>query len=430
MARRILSCVGNRDPFWGSAGGRIVTYRTLESEHSVNSGPILSFLEAVSLDQNDEVVLLFTRPGPEVRTETVNEARATSAAITERFGFPEARIRLESLNQPDLHPEFDPSNHLHALARMRECLAQLPLPVEDVENWVVYSSGTPQMQTAWLLLVSSGLFTSRLFRAEGVEVDILPVFEDQRLREATALFSAGDFRAAQHILRQIQLQGSSSPDARQRRGVVRIFSQLAWSCFLWTRFEYREASRILQKSYSGLQGLKAHLDNERTPLLDELMEIVHSQLNYLEKVADDPGERRTDLFYGAERLYGEGQLVEALWRLDTVCEQSTMQAMRVVRPETEQIDGESEAWRILQEANPGVAIDEQQERLSLRSQRNKTIHAGSAVDRNQVYAALAATRRYADAVGLPLPDASSYPLRKEGLQRISALILEIVSGKL
>ncbi len=127
----LLSFVGERDPFAAVRG----------QETAQRPGPILTLLG----ERRDfgRMLLFFTD------TPAMNDrAAATRDAVGERY--PGVRVQLRPLSIPD------PTSYEEILAGLRGDCSHWLVHDGGQEYYVALASGTPQMQSCWLLLTASG----------------------------------------------------------------------------------------------------------------------------------------------------------------------------------------------------------------------------------------------------------------------------------
>ncbi len=133
LERVLLTFVGSHDPWRGGT-------------YSSGDGPILSLLRAEQFDSlhlfynNDE----YLRRASDLRTEALHRRPSTDVAYEE--------VKAA-----------DPTNYdlLYELMHNR-CIELTEKYGKTAQFTVATSSGTPQMQTCWLLLVLGGVFKARL----------------------------------------------------------------------------------------------------------------------------------------------------------------------------------------------------------------------------------------------------------------------------
>lgn len=151
--RVLFSFVGSHDPFGGEGA-------------SSGDGPVLSLLRhehfaAVHLFYNNDVFL----------------RRASELLKVLRSRHDETEVSYESIKAPD------PTDYEILYEEMQHrCLELRKQHGEKTEIWIATSSGTPQMQTCWLLLVLGGVLNAKL--VQGIPPHKLkagqPVFREIR----------------------------------------------------------------------------------------------------------------------------------------------------------------------------------------------------------------------------------------------------------
>lgn len=151
--RVLFSFVGSHDPFRGDGA-------------LSGDGPVLSLLKqerfaAVHLFYNNDEFL----------------RRASDLLKALRAGGDETEVAYESI------PALDPTDYETLYEQMQHrCLDLRKQHGEEAEFWIATSSGTPQMQTCWLLLVLGGVLAAKL--VQGIPPHKLkpgqPVFREIR----------------------------------------------------------------------------------------------------------------------------------------------------------------------------------------------------------------------------------------------------------
>ncbi len=131
-ASLLLSFVGNRDPY---------------VENSEEFGPVLSLLQARSFDR---VILFCTGSDYLERAKMVEE-------VSRGFGCADSfrDVILELLS---------PIDYEEILYKLLGLLSELRHELEGARVYVLLDPGTPQMQTAWLLLTKSGMLNARVLQ--------------------------------------------------------------------------------------------------------------------------------------------------------------------------------------------------------------------------------------------------------------------------
>lgn len=472
MARHFLTCVGNRDPYWLEPEERvIVKYHQLSQQYGDNfppekrEGPILGFFRKFALTDQDRTWLFYTAPGKTVKDATEGGAQDTLKVMIAEFNLAPAQVKIIPLNHSENHPDFDPSDFVKVLVRMRESVqAAVQEFKEDDEIVILYSSGTPQMQAAWLLLVNSGLLPARLFRAEGEEVEFEPLFEDQLLLEACHHLEVGMFQGAWEALSKLEKRAV----AQNRRGIFRIFARLARAYHLWSVFEYRKASGELTEAQQALLRFRERLEAARAfsaRAIAALSDQIESQVFFVSQLPQALEKRLYDLFMNARRQFEQGNYIECVWRLDALCEQATIaMAIQAVNREWKvnfvtlnfadqvsqnrlfelvkriyegniekvprHLSNDKEAINILSVLDPlALQRAEKGDFEWLVRLRNQTIHRTVPVKKNEAYKALAEARHYVDGlVGKEILNREDHPLRPEALATLAELFQKIGSG--
>lgn len=342
MRRVFLSCVGARDPYWNSENGVNQDYNEIVRRHgsdlppALRKGPILDFFMRHRPRSDDRMYLLYTAVGRAVRGPTATGAEGTCAALVADYGVAEEQIFLVPLNRKGrvTDPEFDPSSYATVMRSFREACRRV-VEVEEADDagsppeyWIIYSSGTPQMQAAWVVLADSGLIPARLFRAEGNEVVVESLFEDQLLTQACRFFSAFDFGAAAGLLAELEKRAdrSSAAIARDRRGIFSILARVCHAYRDWSTFDYAKAldelkdARAKGDRFIARKEKAGHSARSWRKFLAKLRE----QILFLEGYTGGREWHPADLLVNAERHYHRGQYAEAVWRLDVACERAAV----------------------------------------------------------------------------------------------------------
>ncbi len=262
MSRVFLTCVGRRDPYWEPSTNK--DFQRLYPQYGSNyanasgvtKGPFLSFLEKIGYSRKPEdcFYLLSTSPGKEVRDPTHDNGEYLIEALIEIYRLSEDQIILQDLNNPKREPHWNPSIFDHVLPSLKAKVKDiLNSKGYEREYIVVYSSGTPQMQSSWIALVSSGLLPGRLFRAEGDEVKIAPLFEDEEVKRAIRLLKDFAFKATSEVFEAL----SKSVVNPQKKALTRLLAKLFLGYYYWSIFHYFEANELLIEVQNLLKELES-----------------------------------------------------------------------------------------------------------------------------------------------------------------------------
>lgn len=465
MKRLLMSCVGNQDPFSfreiGKSYDQVVEIGIDKFKERI-AGPIISFCRQLGLNSEDSAILLYTRLAKNVRTPTETGALHTKEILHRDFGIPEKNIRLVTLNSSS-DPDFNPSDPALVIDRMRQSL-QDAITDEDekFETFVISSSGTPQMQKAWFLLVNSGFLKARLFQANGDEIKLEPLFEDQFLTEACNLIRTCNFSSVTEILSRL----SKTAVSENRRDVFEILSVAAESYRLWTSFEYKRASKEFAYVVKKLSGFLTHLSPTERSKLNKLSEMLASHQKFLTEIQISLELRLLDIYQSAERHYLQKNYLEAIWRLDVICDFALIEtALRVIErkygvqfksenfyfdlqksslselqhlvklitPKNSTFNDlrESQARQVLHEIKPDILRKvENIKRDSLAGTRNSAVHYAKPIYRDKVAAGLKTAKKFVETLlNKHIFTNQNHPLNQDNLQYTADIFQEIGVGR-
>ena len=287
--RVMLSCVGNRDP---------------RSEQG-SEGAVLTCARM----HRPECVHLFPTAG------TLNAADSTKTALLSIV--PDATVSITVL-------QSNPIDHAALLAELRDrCRAFLAdLDAEQDETIVSISSGTPQMQAVWLLLVQCGMLghaqtfavlDPQFAPADRPDLRVNPV-DVWFLREEVAL------HRIRHLLGE-HLYGRAAEEVRQlsratysstRRARLKAISRVLDAWAEWDRLNWFDAHRRLREALSGMESVGPQ----------ELVSLIRDQVRMLERLS--AGDQQdlavfSDIHHQARRRFAQGQYAECVarfWRVD------------------------------------------------------------------------------------------------------------------
>lgn len=465
MEKLLMSCVGNQDPFSFREIGKSydeVVGIGIEQFKERKAGPIISFCKQLGLNSEDSAILLYTRLAKNVRTPTEKGAIDTKEVLHRDFGISEKNIRLVTFNSAS-DPDFNPSDPAMVIDRMRQSL-QDAITDEDekFETFVISSSGTPQMQKAWFLLVNSGFIKARLFQANGDEIKLEPLFEDQLLTEACNLIRTGNFSSVTEILYRL----SKTAVSENRRDVFNILSIAAEGYRLWTSFEYKQASEKFAYVVEELSKFLMHLSPAERSRLKNLSDTLADHQRFLTGILNSLELRLLDIYQSAERHYLQKNYLEAIWRLDVICDFALIEtALRVIegeygiqfKSENFYVDlevsslsklkylvelimpknssfndlRESQARRLLHEIKPDILRKVASiNRDSLAGTRNSAVHYAKPIYREKVDAGLETAKNFVETLlNKQILTNQYHPLSQDNLQNIANIFQEIGVGR-
>lgn len=470
MGRLLLSCVGNRDPFAlegvRSFDEKAEQFWDGEFENRKSEGPILGFTEKINLHKTDEIILFYTKAAKNVITPTEKGALATKTILCDRFGLEQKNVRTIALNEPNIDHDFNPSEPEAALKNMRKALQSVlpPQTNEECETWIIYDPGTPQMQTAWFLLVNSGFLKAKLFRARDThEVKTEPLFEDQLLNEACNLLKIGTFKAVAEIFDSLGKRAILN----ERRGIFRVLATVNSAYHQWNGFEYLKA---LEEIKHALESLKNLQYKSKLPMpteeITELQTFLLQQQDFLEQLPDKFELHIADIFENANRQYEQENYHEAVWKLDVLSDFVFIEgALREIenefqvrlkaedfysavdsgngsrlkdfidtikRPNIHYSDlRASEAKRILKNIAPSLIthIVDGFHRTNLAKTRNDAIHYAKPIERNKVYRSLNESRNFVEEFfDEHILTDFDHPLSKQRIEELAELFQKIATG--
>ncbi len=289
----LLSAVGNRDPFAAETGteGSIVTLaRQLQ--------PDILFLFPTGAQPLDNI------------SHTEENAEKTRVVIKEIF--PKAEVFLRPLNLPD------PTDHNRILHLLESEIASLqntlvPSRHKTYNYHINLSSGTPQMQTCWLLLINGGRIKARAWQVRDprwntercllVETEFIE--EQNKISRARRFFSAYLFKGAQDEL-ELLAAGTYLP---RRAYLAEIMANFCQVYLFWDLFQHEMALTLIRKIHDAMK---------RFPEFKEINYRLANQTDVLKQIVKS-GARETeinllDLYHNAVRRKNNGQFVDCLTR--------------------------------------------------------------------------------------------------------------------
>lgn len=474
MKRIVLSCVGNRDPFAlegvKSFDEKAEEFWNNTFDNKKIEGPILGFAKKIDLTKTDQVILFYTKAGKNVLTPTEKGALATKKVLCDQFGLEQENVQAISLNEPRIDPDFNPSETEAALNNMRKALQSVlsGQADEDCETWIIYDPGTPQMQTAWFLLVNSGFLNARLFRARDTrEIQIEPLFEDQLLKEACNLLKNGIFKAVAEIFDSLGKRAVLN----ERRGIFRILATLSSAYHWWNGFEYQKALEEIKHAVKSLEGLQKTSRLKSLPPeiqidIARFQNFLSKQQDFLEEVTKSIELRLADIFENANRQYEQENYHEVVWKLDVLSDfvfiEGALQAIENqfrVRLNAEdfysEVDSEndpglknfidsikqptipysdlraSEAKKILRRIASSQINDivDGFYNTNLAKTRNAAIHYAQPIEKGKVYRSLSESRNFVEEIfNKNIITDFNHPLSKQHIEELAELFQKIGAG--
>ncbi|MDF9408703.1 RNA repair transcriptional activator RtcR family protein [Pelotomaculum isophthalicicum JI] len=333
MLKIMLSSVGLHDPC-GRDG---------------SEGPVLGAVRELTPD----ILFLFpTRKQPDERLNSTEEnCWNTVSELAQKF--PAVKVYVRPLNLPD------PTDYADIIKSLKDEVESIKqnYAQSDVKYFLAISSGTPQIQSAFLVLVNSNRIKAEVYQT------INPAFlregeKHTRLVETHFLEEENQIVRARRFFRNINYEVSSDelfnlglftiyPDRAQK---AEIFYDLIKGYFYWDLYQHNMALIQLKKVQPDLSRFR----------FDKLSAIVSEQIGVLQQIIGH-GQREdflnlVDLYHNALRRKKCKQYIDCLSRFKRLYEGIYYYV----------------AMRDLGINNPGARIEQQPDWV--RSSLNKSGH--------------------------------------------------------
>ena len=293
MLKIMLSAVGMHDPYG--------------KKEEKDEGPILGAVRELEPD----ILFLFpTRKQPnEERNSTDENCRETVEEINKLF--PAVKVYERPLNLPD------PTDYVNIIKSLKEEIESIKESYVEskVQYYIAISSGTPQMQSAFLVLVSSNRIKAEVYQT------INPVFlskDDKRTRpiEIHFLEEENQIVRARSFFKNINYEESCNELLKlglytiypERARKAEVFLDLISGYHYWDLYQHDKALEELNKV---LPQLKRYRFNK-------LHEIVVMQIKVLREIIDlgqsEGYLNLADLYHNALRRKSCKQYIDCLSR--------------------------------------------------------------------------------------------------------------------
>ncbi|MBT9173026.1 MAG: hypothetical protein DDT21_01416 [Syntrophomonadaceae bacterium] len=302
----LLSMVGNRDP-----------YALDPKTGQQTEGSILTSFQQVEPD----VVIVFPTVAQlsEKSSDTQLQADKTSNAI--KASCPDIKVLQYPLDLPD------PTDYRQLLIALEKGISSIQKQVQkeygkNAEYHVNLSSGTPQMQVCWLLLVNAGRLKAKVWqvvapewqenseaRCRAVETEF--VEEQNKISRAQHFFADYYFKAAQDELELLSLATYLPHRALLAEEMARVCE----AYYHWDLFQHEKARTLLTDVSKNLSRLPevSQLNNKFMSQIETLRLILSSK----EKESET---NLLDLFHNAQRRRSAKQYVDCLARFKRLYE--------------------------------------------------------------------------------------------------------------
>ena len=293
MAKILISCVGNRDPY---------------AEETTTEGPILT---AARFFTPEYIYLLPTAQRIGV-SNTYRNAEETKKELEDIF--PESEVFIKSLDVRD------PTDYNQVRAEIRRNLENIygEWSNEDNQYNNVVSSGTPQMQAVWLLLKDIGFLRGSMHRV------IEPKFAKSDKPADRVLAVNAEFLEEDRILKRTikfldsysfeyaasEMQRLAEITVRERREIYgKNFYTIFHAYALWDHLEFNHAFDQLAAALKNLNKYNGY---------KQIGDLLEKQKNVLENLKNARMEDLpvlTDIYFNLQRRYLRKNYSDALARL-------------------------------------------------------------------------------------------------------------------
>lgn len=301
MLKIMISAVGERDPY------------AVDSSGNRTEGAVLGAIRELN---PDIVFLLFTIEQPEEKTNsTQSNSHMTKEEISRLY--PQIKVYERPLHLPD------PTDYEKiVLLFKREILfIKERYSQSEVEYLIVLSSGTPQMQASFLVLINSNIIKAKIYqviapkylnegdsRTRSVQTHFLE--EENQINRARKYFHSYNFMAASNEL--VELGTTTIFPERQQK--AEVFYELIEGYHYWDLYQHEEALGKIRKANESIGRYK----------IKELSDLIAEQIKVLERIID-LGENEDylnllDLLHNAKRRYKCGQAADCISRFKRLYE--------------------------------------------------------------------------------------------------------------
>lgn len=314
----LFSFVGKRDPLAedGTEGAIVAAFKAL---------------------QPDWVYLFPTVKSPTSKSNTEENAEETKEYILDL-----AKDAGKNVNVSIIPIQIiNPTDVQEIIEEMRKIIRKIVQEVsgEHVEYHMSISSGTPQMQMCWPLLVFSRIIQGKLYQVAAPqfakeqdrvkEVNITYLEEESVLRQIQDLLSKYQFSTAVDRLSYLA-EEVTQYGIRQKH--AEILTMLVRGYMYWDMLRYEQAYEQLAKVNTSIKRELIELEpivNEQLNVLSSLREVYHvvtTDDQYSNKL--DIGLILVDLYHNMLRRYEEGNYADALARFWRIYEEGLFYVLR------------------------------------------------------------------------------------------------------
>lgn len=422
----LLSSVGNRDPL----------------APDQTEGSIVTACRRIEPD----ILFLFPTAEQPLQNSSSTEENANKTKEFLQQILPKTKVYIRVLDIPD------PTDYQQILKLMENEVLSVQEKFRNslTEYHISISSGTPQMQACWLLLVNSGRIKAKAWqvlapqwcqddesRCRVIETGFIE--EQNKINRAKEYFDLGIFKAAQDELELLALS-TYMPD---RATKAELFANLCAAYQDWDLYLHREAITKLEKLLKELRRFHG---------MNELVDILSEQLATLQEIVkanfEECQTNLLDLLHNAERRRKNGQYADCLARFSRIYEGCyyylVKEYLKDVDPRKKlELQPEwvkqlvknkgylnvYDCHELMQYKEPDRAIPDGlfQDLNAFKNQRNNSIiaHGMEAIEKRDADQALKLTRKLFEHI-FRKTDPDTYCFSLQSLARISEIMFKMI----
>jgi hypothetical protein len=298
----MLSAVGNRDPF-------AVNEKTGEK----SLGPLMAIVREIKPD----ILIMFPTRQQLNNNLSFTEDRCDAIEAEIKSILPRMGIKRMPLNLPD------PTDHHDILGELIPIIEEIKAMYKQsqVEYCVAISSGTPQIQASFLILVSSQRLNARVYQArdphyveEGQErvreIDIQFIEEENQINRARIFYNKNYFSSAADEMANLALATRKA----EREKMAEIYYDLLTAYHFVDLCQYERALDCFVKLIPTLQRLRKN----------QLWEVLKKQQDCLKQIIalneTEGFDNLCDLYHNTCRRFNMEQYIDCLSRFKRIYE--------------------------------------------------------------------------------------------------------------
>lgn len=315
----LLSSVGNRDPY-------AIEPKTQEKTF----GSIIVVTRSIEPD----IVILFPTKQQLNEKLSYTEDRCDAIENIIKNFLPKTAVKKEAL---DLSDPTDYHDILNQLSKIIEKIKD-NYKQSQVEYYVSISSGTPQIQASFLILISSQRLNAKVFQAKDPrfveagqeqvrEIDVQFVEEENQINRTKAFYEKYQFSSAMDEMLSLSLATRKI----EREKLAEIYADILNVYYLVDLFQHKDALIKIKEIIKKLDKLRKN----------KLLNIIRKQESCLESIVElgqkEGYKNLFDLYHNTYRRYEMCQYIDCLSRFKRIYEGSYFYIARnelnIKRPE-------------------------------------------------------------------------------------------------